>query len=89
MKYKVLYHKNIKKDLKNLDKKKLNLFFQVVKEKISEDPYLGNRLKGKYSSLWKYRMGNFRIIYTIKSRELKILIVRVRYRKNVYDGILF
>jgi len=89
LKYKVLYHRNIKKDLQKLDKKTVNLFFRVVREKISQDPYLGNKLRGKYNNLWKYRMGNFRIIYTIRSGELKILIVRVRHRGNVYDDILF
>src|SRR4030065_224911 len=60
-----------------------------IKEKISKDPYCGNRLKGKYSSLWKYRVGDFRIIYTVKAGELKILIFRVRHRGCVYDDILF
>ena len=89
MKYKVLYHRNIKKDLQKLNKKTVDLFFKIVREVISQNPYAENRLKGKYSNLWKYKMGNFRIINTIKSSELKILAVRVRQRGDVYDDILF
>ncbi len=89
MKYKVLYHRNIKKDLKKLNKKTIDLFFKIIKEKISEDPYCGKRLKGKYSSLWKYRLGDFRISYTVRTEELKILLLRVRHRGCIYDDILF
>lgn len=89
MKYEVLYHRNIKKDLQKLDEKTIDLFFKIVKEKISINPYCGNKLRGKYSNFYKYRMGNFRIIYTLRARELKILILRVKHRGSVYDNILF
>jgi len=57
--------------------------------KISTEPYSGNKLKGKHSNLWKYRIGSFGIIYTTHNKELPILIPRSRYRKDVYGDILF
>jgi len=87
LKYRVIYHKNIKKDLKKLDKKTIRLFFEAVKEIILKDPYQGIGLKGKYSGLCKYRIGNYRIVYSIEGNELMVLILRVRHRKNVYDNI--
>ncbi|MBC8390823.1 MAG: type II toxin-antitoxin system RelE/ParE family toxin [Actinobacteria bacterium] len=57
--------------------------------KISTEPYSGNKLKGKYSNLWKYRIGSFRTIYTIRNKELSILILKLRHRKDIYDDILF
>ncbi len=89
MKYRVLYHRNIKKDLQKLNKKTIDSFFKIIREKISNDPYCGNRLKGKYNNLWKYRLGDYRIIYIIRTGELKILILRIRHRGYVYDDILF
>jgi len=79
----------VKIDLQKLNKKTIYLFFKIVREVLSRNSYAGNRLKGKYSNLLKYKMGNFRIINTIKSSELKILMVRERHRGNVYDDILF
>jgi len=87
--YKVLYHRNLQKDLKKLDQKVINLFFKIVNNKISINPYSGNKLKGKYSNLWKYRISSFRIIYTIHNKELPILILSFRHRKDVYGDILF
>jgi len=85
--YRILYHRNIKKDLKKLDRHMVNLFFNTVKRKLSEDPYSGIKLKGRYKDLWKYRLGDFRIIYSIIDKELKIHILRMRHRINVYDNI--
>jgi mRNA interferase RelE/StbE len=87
--YQVLYHRNIKKDLKKLDKKVIDLFFCSVKEKILKDPYTGVRLKGRYRDLWKFRIGDFRIIYSIKKDEIRIHILRIKHRSNIYDNIYF
>ena len=87
MKYKVIYHRDIKKDLKRLDEKTIRVFFKTVKEIILKDPYQGIGLKGKYRGLWKYRIGNYRIIYSIEGIELVVLILRMRHRKDVYDNI--
>lgn len=89
MGYQVLYHRSIKKDLKKLDKKVVDLFFYTVKEKILKDPYAGVRLKGRYRDLWKFRIGDFRIIYSIEKDRIRIHILRVRHRSNVYDNIYF
>ncbi len=87
MKYTVLYHRNIKKDLKKLDEKTIGTFFKAVKEIILKDPYQGIRLKGKYRDLWKYRIGKYYIIYSIEDNELMVLILRIRHRRSVYDNI--
>ncbi len=87
MKYTVIYHRNIKKDLKKLDTKTIRLFFEAVKEIILKDPYQGIELKGKYRDLWKYRIEKYRIIYSIEGNELMVLILRMRHRRNVYDNI--
>jgi mRNA interferase RelE/StbE len=87
LKYTVLYHRNIKKDLKKLDEKAIRLFFKAVKEIILKDPYQGIKLKGRYRSLWKYRIGNYRTIYSVEGNKLMVLILRMRHRKNVYDSI--
>ena len=53
---------------------------------IQVDPrMLGEALKGSHlSEFWKYRVGSYRIIASIKDSEIKILVVRIGDRKEVY-----
>ncbi|MCL4385006.1 MAG: type II toxin-antitoxin system RelE/ParE family toxin [Cyanobacteria bacterium] len=88
MKYKVLFNNNIQKDLRPLNKKVLENFFKIINETISINPFAGIKLKGKYKDLWKYRIGNYRIIYFINSKKNEILILRFRHRKEVYNNII-
>lgn len=89
MVYKVVYHRKIKKDLKKLDRHIINRFFNIVNEKISKNPRNGIRLKGRYKYLWRYRIGDFRVIYSIIDKEVKIHILRMCHRSNVYDNIYY
>jgi mRNA interferase RelE/StbE len=86
--FKILYHKNIKKDLKSLDKSIVDAFFKIVESRISINPFSGERLKGKLRDIWKYRIGNYRILYTMHQDELRVLILRFKHRKNVYYDYL-
>lgn len=36
--------------------------------------------------LWRIRVGDYRVVYTIEDDELIILVVRVAHRKDVYQG---
>jgi len=51
-----------------------------------DDPRsLGHALKGsKLGDLWKYRVGDYRVIASIEDRALRILVVRVGNRREVY-----
>jgi mRNA interferase RelE/StbE len=52
----------------------------------AEDPRtLGAALKGdELGQFWKYRVGDFRIIAEIRDREVRILVVRLGHRRDVY-----
>ncbi len=51
-----------------------------------DDPRtLGAALKGnKFQNLWKYRIGDYRIIAAIEDTVMRILIVRVGHRSSIY-----
>jgi mRNA interferase RelE/StbE len=46
---------------------------------------LGTPLKGNLTGLWRYRVGDYRILCQIKDSELLILVVAVGNRKDIYD----
>ncbi|MCK9544075.1 MAG: type II toxin-antitoxin system RelE/ParE family toxin [Novosphingobium sp.] len=50
------------------------------------DPYLqGKPLKGNLSNHWRYRIGDYRLISQIDNNKIKIIIVSVGHRKEIYD----
>jgi len=51
-----------------------------------DDPRsIGEALKGsKLGTFWKYRVGDYRIISSIEDDALRILVIRVGNRRNVY-----
>lgn len=77
-----------KKDLAKLDKpvaKRVTSFLKARLQKLADPRSIGEALTGKkFGELWKYRVGDFRIIAKIEDKQLLILVVRVGHRKNVY-----
>jgi len=53
---------------------------------VMENPRsIGEALKGsKLGEFWKYRVGDYRIICSIEDNILKILVVRIGNRREVY-----
>ena len=89
MAWKVRFEKRAKKELSSLDRQAQADIWQYIKERIAteEDPRrFGEPLRKNLAGLWKYRMGNYRIIADIQDQELVVLVVRVGHRKNVYGG---
>jgi mRNA interferase RelE/StbE len=46
---------------------------------------IGEALKGsKLDEFWKYRVGDYRVIANIEDDAVRILVMRVGYRREVY-----
>jgi mRNA interferase RelE/StbE len=46
---------------------------------------LGAALQGTpYQDLWRYRVGNYRIITEIDDDSIRILVVRIAHRREAY-----
>lgn len=46
--------------------------------------HFGEPLKGNKSGLWRYRIGDYRVICEIKDRELQVLVLAIGHRREVY-----
>lgn len=52
----------------------------------SDDPRrFGKALKSNLAGLWRYRIGDYRLVCQIVDRDLLVLIVTAGHRKDVYD----
>ena len=52
--------------------------------KLENPKDIGERLAGELGDYWKYRVGDYRIIASIQEQEIRITIVRIGHRRNVY-----
>lgn len=85
MEYSVRWHKDALSDLKELDKHLSVKIIDKVENHLAKDPFgLGKPLKGTFKGLYRYRFGDYRIMYVINNEELIILIMTVGHRKAVY-----
>ncbi len=76
--YKVVYLDQVEEDLKNLDPSTIKKILTRIETYLARDPKeLGMPLKGNFQGYWRYRWGNYRVIYKISEREILILILRI------------
>jgi mRNA interferase RelE/StbE len=45
----------------------------------------GKALKADLAGIWRYRVGDYRILCQIHDREITVLVVAVGHRKNIYS----
>jgi len=87
MPYNVVYTKKAMKSLKKIDKVQQRFIIAWIEKNLinTEDPRaLGKGLKGNLKEYWRYRVGNYRILADIDNDEIKIIIVNIGHRKDVY-----
>ena len=88
----ILYHvefsKGAKKDLRKLDP---SIRAMIVKwprksrANRSSPRAHGKALSGNLSGLWRYRVGNYRLIAEIHDDRLVILMLEVGHRSEIYQ----
>ena len=81
--------KSAKKELSKLDKTAAERILRFLEERIAteEDPRrFGESLAENLSGLWKYRIGDYRVIVEIQDERVVVLVLRVGHRSKVYGG---
>ena len=76
------------KELAKLDKQVARRILTFLRERVAvlNDPRsVGEALKGsKLGEFWKYRVGDYRIITNIEDGVMRILVLKVGNRREVY-----
>jgi mRNA interferase RelE/StbE len=84
MTYKVELTKKSLKELKKISKVDQVRILRAV-DKLSNNPrQKPNTRQMTGSTAWRLRVGNYRVIYDIHDREVRVLVIRVRHRRDVY-----
>jgi mRNA interferase RelE/StbE len=81
------YTDTAKTQLRKLDKQSARRILDFMDERIAsrDDPRsMGKTLTGPLGGLWRYRVGDFRVICDIQDGVLRILVVQLGNRREVY-----
>ena len=85
--YSIAFSETADKQFQKLDKMVQRQLENYIDKYIdgSDNPRLqGKVLKGRLSGLWRYEIGDYRLICDIQDGICRVLTVKVGHRKNVY-----
>jgi len=83
--YKIIFDNKAFEFLEKLDKKNRERIFNKIMS-TKEDPFhFFEKLTKR--DLYKLRVGDYRVLADISKNEIKILVLLIGHRKNIYDKI--
>ncbi|MBN1542447.1 type II toxin-antitoxin system RelE/ParE family toxin [candidate division KSB1 bacterium] len=83
MVYKIAFKSSVQRDLKQIDKADARLILEKIESELIEKADQLPLLKGKFRRLQKYRVGPYRVIFTLIQDT--VLILRISHRKDAYQ----
>ncbi len=87
MAWTIEYAETAKKQLRKLDRVAARRIVDFMDERValSDDPRgMGKALKGPLGDLWRYRVGDYRVICDIQDGVLTVLVLQIGNRREVY-----
>ena len=82
MNYKIAFKKSVSRDLKKIDKEQARRILRKIEDELPQKAETLPMLTGRFSGLRKFRIGDFRVIFSIIGSTA--LILRIRHRKEAY-----
>lgn len=89
MAWRVEFDPRAEKELAGLDRQAQREIVRYLRERIATDNdprRFGKALAGGLHGLWRYRVGDHRVVCEIKDGVLIVLVVRVGHRREVYPS---
>lgn len=85
--YEVLLHPDAQNVYANADKslaKKIARCLQQLEQTPRSHPNI-KALKGNLAGLYRYRMGDYRVIYSIEDEVVRVFVIAIAHRSEVYE----
>ncbi len=86
--WRVEFDRDAARDLRKLGVQAQRDILRYLRERIAteSDPRrFGHALTGNLKGLWRYRVGDYRIVASIEDNRFVVLVVTVGHRREVYD----
>ena len=88
MAWRIVYLPAAEQDLAELDtaiRKRILKFIDQRIASLDNPRMLGEPLRGRaLGNYWKYRVGDYRIICDIQDKEVRVVVVKIGNRREVY-----
>jgi mRNA interferase RelE/StbE len=85
--YSVVLTQTAEKELQKLSSRTIEKIISLLKSmEQNPRPHGCKKLKG-YKNLWRARVGDFRIIYSIEDVILLVDVREIGHRKDIYDKL--
>ncbi|TLU83897.1 MAG: type II toxin-antitoxin system RelE/ParE family toxin [Chlorobium sp.] len=86
MAWKIELTASAEKELAKMDKAVARRNIKYLRDRVAIDPRTsGKALRGDHSGLWRYRVGDYRVICEIYDDKISVLVVHVGHRKEAYS----
>lgn len=86
MAWRIDFTRNADKAMRKLDRPTAGRVLDELEEiaKLDDPRSRGKALTGNLAGLWRYRVGDYRVVCDIEDGVLVILVVDVAHRREVY-----
>jgi len=85
--WRVAFDRRAARELRKLGSAERQRILAFLRERIatSEDPRrLGRALSGELEGLWRYRVGDYRLVVAIEDGTVTVLVLRIGHRRAIY-----
>ena len=82
--YTIIIEPSAEKFITKLDKQEQIRLLRKI-DGLKVKPYLGKMLTGQLAGIRSLRIGDYRVLYSVKEDKLIIFVLNAGNRKNIYD----
>lgn len=86
--WRVEFDRAAAKELRKLGEPARRTILRYLRERLAtaDDPRrFGKPLAGEFAGLWRYRVGDYRLVVTFEDDRLIVVVLRIAHRREVYD----
>ena len=71
---------------KNLRKLPIHVHIRIINsfDEVRKNPLLGEKLHGELQKAYKFRIGDYRIVYEFEAKASLVTILKIEHRQGVY-----
>jgi mRNA interferase RelE/StbE len=80
----IVFARSARKELESLPDRIVEKVLQKIEGLANSPKPIGSRKLSGEKNMWRLRVGDYRVVYTVDDRRRLIDIVAVRHRKDAY-----
>ena len=83
MRYAIRIKESAARELQRIERSDRERLIAAI-DRLAENPFAGSALKGELRGLRRIRVGDYRLLYEVRERDLIVLVLRAAHRREAY-----